>query len=182
MYDQILWYVCSDRDLEICRYDVSKIVTWKGFKIIFVLSKIFEHITSQEIHLVSLDEVLDLLKYASTHVQVIVEIRWREWRAQSKRCGVALPGVFPVWDAWWPLTCVRHNNKGAKHQIFCNIKFFNGYLICLINTIVMVRCGCYSKLQPLEWDGDLLNNMQMAPRTFLNGYLIFIWSKSRAQL
>ena len=44
----------------------------------FVLSKIFEHIILQEIHLVSLGEVLDLSKYASTHAQVIVEIRWRE--------------------------------------------------------------------------------------------------------
>ena len=58
MYDQILWYVCFDRDLENCRYDVSKIITRKDFKIIFVLYKIFGHITLQEIQLVSFMGVL----------------------------------------------------------------------------------------------------------------------------
>ena len=75
MCDQILWNVCSDKDLENYRHDVSKIVIRKDFKIIFVLFKIFEHITLQEIHSVYLGEVLHLLKYASTHVWVIVEIR-----------------------------------------------------------------------------------------------------------
>ena len=76
MYHQILWYVCFDRDLENWWYVVSKIITWKDFKLF--LYKIFKHFILQEIHLVSLSEVLDLLKYASTHVRVTVEIRWRE--------------------------------------------------------------------------------------------------------
>ena len=44
-------------------------------------------------------------------------------------CGVALTGVFPVWDAQWPLIRIRLNNKGAKYQISRNITFFNGLVV-----------------------------------------------------